>query len=129
MSTIFTKIIQGDIPSHKIYEDERTYAFLDIFPVQPGHVLIVPKVEVDHLEDLSNEDYAALMETTRKVMHRVRAVLGVKRACLKVEGFDIPHAHMHVIPCNSAKEFYNRPNADAEPDHAALAAMAQRLAF
>lgn len=129
MSTIFSKIISGEIPSHKIYEDERTFAFLDIYPIQPGHVLIVPKVEVDKLEDLEDADYDAVMQTTRRVMHRVREVLGAERACLKVEGFDVPHAHIHVIPCNTAKEFYNHPDRSAEPDHAALVTIAARLAF
>jgi histidine triad (HIT) family protein len=129
MSTIFTQIINGDIPSHKVYEDERTFVFLDIYPIQPGHLLVVPKTEVDRLEDLADEDYTALMDTTRKLMHRVREVLGVKRACLKAEGFDVPHAHMHVIPCNTAKEFYNHPDRTAEPDHEALAKIAQKLAF
>jgi histidine triad (HIT) family protein len=129
MSTIFSKIVSGEIPSHKIYEDERTFVFLDIYPIQPGHVLVVPKAEVDKLEDLENADYAALMHTTRLVMHRVRKVLGAQRACLKVEGFDVPHAHMHVIPCNTAKEFYNHPDRSVEPDHIALAEIAQKLAF
>jgi histidine triad (HIT) family protein len=129
MSSIFTQIIAGEIPSHKVYEDERTFAFLDIHPIQPGHMLVVPKTEVDRLEDLSDEDYAALMNATRAAMHRVREVLGVQRACLKVEGFDVPHVHIHVIPCNTAKEFYNHPDPAAEPDHVALAAMAEKLAF
>jgi len=129
MSSIFSKIIAGEIPSHKIYEDERTYAFLDIYPVQPGHLLVVPKTEVDRLEDLSDEDYAAIMDTVKKLMKRVREVLGVKRACLKVEGFDVPHAHIHIIPCNEAKDFFNHPNRNQEPDHQALAEIARQLAL
>jgi histidine triad (HIT) family protein len=127
--SIFTKIINGDIPSHKIYEDERTYAFLDINPTQPGHTLIVPKAQVDRMEELDPADYTALMETTKKVMHRIVAVFGPEyRACLKVEGFDVPHAHMHVIPCRSAAEFWAKPT-DTEPDHTALAEIAKKLAF
>lgn len=129
MSSIFSKIIAGEIPSHKIYEDERTYAFLDIYPVQPGHLLVVPKTEVDKLDDLSDEDYAAVMATVKKLMKRVREVLGTQRACLKVEGFDVSHAHIHVIPCNQAKDFFARPDRATQPDHEALAAIAKRLAL
>jgi histidine triad (HIT) family protein len=128
--TIFTKIIRGEIPAHIIYEDERTFAFLDIHPVQPGHTLVVPKVQVDRLEDLSDEDYEAVTQTVRQVMRRIIEVFGPQyRACLKTEGFDVPHAHVHVIPCREAKDFWAKPRMDAQPDHAALAEMAQELAF
>ncbi|RWZ79426.1 MAG: HIT family protein [Candidatus Chaera renei] len=126
--SLFSRIIKGEIPAHKIYEDQRTLAFLDIHPVQPGHALIVTKTEADRLEDLGDEDYAALMDSTRKVMRRLRQVLGCERVCLKVEGFDVPHVHVHAIPCQRAADFWNRPD-EGEPDHAALAAMADRLRF
>lgn len=128
--SVFTKIIRGDIPAHKIYEDERTFAFLDIHPVQPGHILIVPKAQVDRLEDLSDEDYEAVMQTVRKVMHRVIEVFGTEyRACLKVIGFDVPHAHIHIVPCRSGADFHDFTPPQGEPDHDALAEMAQKLAF
>ena len=128
--SIFTQIIQGDIPAHKVYEDEHTLAFLDIHPAQPGHTLIVPKTEIDRLEDLPSEDYAALMETLKKVMARIVTVFGPEyRACLKLEGFDVPHTHLHVIPCRSAVDFWTKQRMDVPPDHDALAAMAKRLAF
>lgn len=97
MSTIFTKIIQGELPSYKIYEDDRTYAFLDIEPESLGHTLVVPKVEVDRLYDLDDADYAAVMTTVKKLARHYEDVLG-QRTLLKVIGTDVPHAHVHLIP-------------------------------
>ncbi len=128
--SIFTKIINGEIPSHKVYEDDRTLAFLDIHPLQPGHTLVIPKAQVDHFDDLDQTDYQAVFATVKKVAARLKQVLGAERACLRVEGFDVPHAHVHVYPCNSPQDFYGRPGqAATEPDNGALAAMAKRLAF
>ncbi len=127
--SIFTKIVAGEMPSHKVYEDELTFAFLNIYPSVPGHVLVVPKVQVDHLDDLDDETYQAVMTTVRKVMKRVKEVLGTTRACVKVQGFDVPHAHVHVIGCNAPTDFLAQEGYDTEPDHEALAAMAERLKF
>lgn len=129
MASLFTKIINSEIPAHKVYEDHKTLAFLDIFPTQPGHTLVVPKAEVDRFEDLSDEDYQALWKTVRKVARRMREVLGRERVCLKVEGFDVPHAHIHLFACDTAADFYARPDHSKEPDHDSLAAMAERLRF
>lgn len=128
--SIFSLIIKGDIPAHKIYEDDQTLAFLDIHPAVEGHTLIVPKVQVDRLEDLADEDYVALMDTLRKVMHRVVSIYGQDyRACIKLEGFDVPHAHIHVLPCRNAADFWTKQRMDIEPDHEVLARVAQKLAF
>jgi histidine triad (HIT) family protein len=127
--SIFTKIIRGEIPCYRVYEDDKTLAFLDIHPIRPGHVLVIPKIQVDHLWDLEEEYYAAVMTTVNKVARRVKEVLEPLRVGLHVSGFDVPHAHVHVFPFNSAEEFWTRPNVAAEPDHAALAEMAKRLAF
>lgn len=97
MASIFTKIIEGEIPSYKIYEDEKTLAFLDIHPETSGHTLVIPKVEVDKVYDLSDADYQALMTTVKKVAQNMEKVLG-KRVVLKVIGVDVPHAHVHVMP-------------------------------
>jgi histidine triad (HIT) family protein len=129
MASIFTQIIQGEIPSHKIYEDEFTYAFLDIHPVQPGHVLVVPKTEVEFVWDLSDTDYQALMATAQKVAQRLKEVLGVPYVGEQIVGVDVPHAHVHIIPFTAVEEFRNRPDMTEEPDHTALAALAQELAF
>lgn len=97
MSSIFTKIINGEIPSYKIYEDEKTLAFLDIHPETKGHVLVVPKLEVDKIYDLPDEDYDALMKTVKKLSKHLEKVLGA-RTLWKVVGTDVPHAHVHLEP-------------------------------
>jgi len=127
--SLFTRIIRGEIPSYKIYEDDKTYAFLDIHPVQPGHVLIVSKTEVEFVWDLADEDYRALMAAAKKVARRLREVLDAKYVGEQIVGIDVPHAHVHVIPFSTKEEFRNRPDMDAEPDHKALAEMAEKLAF
>lgn len=127
--SIFTKIIKGEIPCHKIYEDEHAIAFLDIHPVQPGHVLVVPKNQIDHLWDLPDADYQALMVVCRRVAQRMREVLKPKRVGAQVVGIDVPHAHVHLIPFSSAEQFRKQPDMSAEPNHQALAEMAKRLAF
>jgi len=97
MSSIFTKIIRGEVPSYKVYEDDKTYAFLDIRPETRGHVLVVPKVEVDRAYDLADEDYEALWSTVKKLARHMEDVLG-ERTLMKVIGTDVPHAHIHLVP-------------------------------
>lgn len=94
---MFSKIIAGEIPCYKIYEDEKTFAFLDIHPETPGHTLVVPKVEVDKVYELPEEDYAALWATVKKLSAHMEEVLGA-RTLMKVVGTDVPHAHVHLTP-------------------------------
>ena len=104
MSSIFSKIIAGEIPCYKIYEDEKTFAFLDIHPETKGHTLVVPKVEVDKIYDLPDEDYQALMATVKKLAKRMEDVLGA-RTLMKVVGTDVPHAHVHLTPFDESWEY------------------------
>jgi histidine triad (HIT) family protein len=137
--SIFTKIIKGGIPSYKIYEDDKTFAFLDIHPLLPGHVLVVSKKQVDHFDDLPEEDYEAVFNTVKKISKRIKEVLGSKRAGILVVGTDVPHAHIHVFPLNSAIPFYEtmaerlkvaRGESELpEADSNELTKMAQKLAF
>ncbi len=128
--SIFTRIIRGEIPSHKIYEDDKTLAFLNIHPSRPGHTLVVPKVQVARLHELGDDDYVALMLAVKKVAARQAEEFGPDyRICLKVMGFDVPHAHVHIIPCKTAADFAATEDMTAEPDHSALADMAKKLAF
>src|SRR3990167_1868781 len=122
--SIFTKIIKGEIPCHKVYEDNLTIAFLTIEPVQPGHTLVVSKKQIDHLWDLPDEDYQALMAATKKVATRMRQIFGTKRIGLKVIGEEVPHAHIHLIPFNTLSEYDSRPVSAASED---LAEMAKKL--
>ncbi len=125
--SVFTKIIRGDIPAQKVYEDEHTLAFLDIHPVQPGHTLVVPKKQVEFVWDLTPEDYQALMAACQKVAKRLREVLGVPYVGEQIVGVDVPHAHVHLIPFSTTDEFRNIPDTNAEPNYDALAAMAAQL--
>ena len=97
MPSIFAKIIRGDIPCYKIYEDNKTFAFLDIHPESIGHVLVIPKKEVDKIYDLPDEDYQALMATVKKISKHMEEKLSA-RILWKVVGTDVPHAHVHLMP-------------------------------
>lgn len=101
MATIFSKIINGEIPSYKIAEDEQNYAFLDINPLAKGHTLCVPKIETDYLFDLDPERLASLTKFAQRVAKAQKEALGCKRVGVAVLGFDVPHAHIHLIPMDS----------------------------
>jgi len=127
--SIFTKIIKGEIPCHKVYEDELTLAFLDIHPIQPGHILVISKKQVNHVWDLPDEDYTALMETVKKVANRLRETLKPERVGVHIIGVDVPHAHVHVFPFNIVEEYRRVADSSTEPDQEALTDMAKKLAF
>lgn len=127
--SIFTKIINGEIPSHKVYEDDKTLAFMDIHPVAEGHILVIPKVQVEFVWDLADEDYRAVMEATKKVALRLRDVIGTPYVGERIVGTDVPHAHVQLIPFTDDKELHHSPDMSAEPDHGALAALAEKLRF
>jgi len=100
MASIFTKIILGEIPSYKIYEDENYYAFLDINPNALGHTLCIPKKEVYKLFDLDDETYKGLMIFSKKIARALKKALDCKRIGLSVIGLEVPHVHVHLIPIN-----------------------------
>lgn len=128
--SIFTRIIKGEIPCHKIYEDDKTIAFLDIHPIQPGHTLVVSKQQIENFTDLPDEDYVALWQTVKKVSKKLKETFPSKRRIgVLVEGLDVPHVHVKVFPIDTAEEFRSIPDQTTEPDHAALAEMAKRLAL
>ena len=125
--SIFTKIINGDIPAHKIYEDDNTLAFLDIHPITAGHALVIPKRQVEFIWDLDPADYQALMDTVQKVGKRLREVVGTPYVGMRVVGTDVPHAHVHVIPFTTTKELRGDSDLNTEPDHSALAELAEKV--
>ena len=104
MASIFTKIINGEIPSYKVAEDENHYAFLDIFPTAKGHTLVVPKREVDNLFDLEEDEYLNLMKFARKIAKGMQSVIPCNRVGVTVIGLDVPHAHVHLIPINKVSD-------------------------
>lgn len=101
MASLFTKIIQGEIPSYKVAEDEFNFAFLDISPVSKGHTLVVPKKEVDYIYDLDEASLASLHLFSKKVAVAIKKAFPCERICVMVLGFDVPHTHVHLIPANS----------------------------
>lgn len=104
MSSIFTKIIQGEIPSYKVAENEYCFAFLDIFPLTKGHVLVVPKKEVDLIWDLEANDYSELMSFSNKIAKAINKSIPCERVAMTVIGLEVPHAHVHLIPINNAND-------------------------
>ena len=125
MGSIFSKIVAGEIPCHRIWEDEHHLAFLDIRPVQRGHSLVIPKREVSYLFDMAPKEQAALWEAVRRVELLLRERLNFRRAVLMVIGWEVPHVHVHVIPTNALGEVPMPP--PMEVDTADMAALAQRL--
>lgn len=104
MSSIFSKIIAGEIPSYKIYEDEYTFAFLDIFPAQPGHVLVIPKTEVDYFADVPEPYYSAVFQTAKRLTPAIQSATGCARICAVIKGYEVPHFHLHLVPTNSESD-------------------------
>ena len=98
MASIFSKIIKGDIPCHKIAENEDYFSFLDINPIAEGHTLVVPKKEVDYIFDLDEENLQGLMSFAQKIAHAIDSSLGTLRTGIIVEGLEVPHAHIHLVP-------------------------------
>ncbi|MEO1655098.1 MAG: HIT family protein [Bacteroidota bacterium] len=104
MASIFSKIVQGEIPSYKIAEDDHFYAFLDIFPITKGHTLVIPKAEVDYIFDLDDEVLAGLHLFSKKVAQAIKKAYPCERISVIVAGFEVPHAHVHLIPSNTMED-------------------------
>lgn len=117
MATIFTKIINGEIPCYKIAEDERFFAFLDISPLAKGHTLVVPKVEVDYIYDLDDDTLAGLHLFAKKVAIAIKAVVPCKRVGVAVLGMEVPHAHIHLLPLNKETDMlFSNPRVAVSPE-------------
>lgn len=127
--SIFAKIVAGEIPCHKVYEDEQTLAFLDVYPKHEAHTLIIPKVNpAEYVWDLDDDTYQAVMATAHKVANRQRQVLSYPMVHMAVVGTDIPYAHVHVIPFNSINDI-ERDQPSSPSDSDILATMAAKLYF
>jgi len=104
MSTIFTKIINGDIPSYKIAENDKFYAFLDINPLAKGHTLVIPKKEIDYIFDIEDDLLSEMIVFSKKVAKAIKEEIPCNRVGMLVIGDEVPHAHIHLIPFNNVKE-------------------------
>ncbi len=104
MSSIFSKIVDGDIPAFKVAEDENHLAFLDIFPLAQGHVLVIPKKETDYIFDINSDDYLALWQFSQKVAKAMDKVIPCKRIGVAVIGLEVPHVHIHLVPINNVSD-------------------------
>ncbi|RNL93499.1 HIT family protein [Sinomicrobium pectinilyticum] len=129
MATLFTKIINGEIPCYKVAEDENHFAFLDINPNAKGHTLCIPKKETDKLFDLDEEAYTGLMAFSRKVALALEKAVSCKRVGVAVVGLEVPHVHVHLIPLNEMKEmtFQHKVSMDREEFEAIASKIREQL--
>ena len=110
MSSIFTKIVKGKIPAYKVAEDDSHLAFLDIFPLAKGHVLVIPKKESDYIFDIDSKDYIALWEFAQKIAKAMDKVIKCERIGVAVIGLEVPHIHIHLVPINNVSDInFERP--------------------
>ena len=117
MATIFTKIVNGEIPCYKVAEDENYFAFLDINPLAEGHTLVIPKREEDYIFNLEDEDLGGLMKFAKKVAASLKANIECKRVAVVVLGLEVPHAHIHLIPINSEADVdFRKPKLQLSQD-------------
>lgn len=127
MSTIFSKIIAGEIPCYKVAETEDFLAFLDVRPVVKGHVLCIPKKEVDYVFDLENEEYAKLFLFSKIVATGMKKVIECKKIGVSVVGLEVPHAHVHLIPMNTIDDMsFTKERVTLTPDE--FASLAKKIA-
>jgi histidine triad (HIT) family protein len=126
MASIFTKIVQGDIPAYKVAETDEYLAFLDIRPMVKGHTLVIPKQEIDYLFDLPHELYLGLQVFTKEVAQALEAVVPCERVAVAVVGLEVPHAHIHLMPINQMADFgFGKPPVEMSPEE--LKALAEDI--
>lgn len=125
MASVFTKIINGEIPCYKIAEDENFFAFLDINPNAKGHTLCIPKKEVDKIWNLDRDTYTGLMEFSKKIAHALEEVVPCLRVAVAVIGIEVPHTHVHLIPLNDMKEMSFQHKVKMTPEE--FTALAQKV--
>ncbi len=122
MATIFSRIAAGEIPSYKVAETDRYFAFLDINPVQPGHVLVIPKREVDYIFDIDDDEFAGLQLFAKKVARALRRAIPCRKVGVAVIGLEVPHAHIHLVPMNDEGDMdFSKKTTLAETEMKAIA--------
>jgi len=126
MPSIFSKIVQGEIPSYKIAETEDFYAFLDIFPLSKGHTLVIPKKEIDYIFDIEDPMLAEMMVFSKKIAKAIQSVVPCERVGVAVIGLEVPHAHIHLIPINQMSDMdFSREKLKLNPEE--FAELAQKI--
>ena len=117
MATIFTRIINGEIPCYKVAEDDRYFAFLDINPLKAGHTLVIPKEEIDYLFDIDDEHLAGMIVFAKKVAAAIKEACPCNKVGVAVIGLEVPHAHIHLVPMDSMKDInFNNPKLKLAPE-------------
>ena len=117
MSSVFAKIVSGELPSYKVAEDQQHLAFLDIAPIRFGHVLVIPKKETDYIFDIVSDEYLELFRFTQKVAKAMRKVLVCKRIGIAVIGLEVPHVHIHLVPLNTISDInFEQPKLNFPED-------------
>ena len=120
MSTVFSRIISGEIPCHKIGENDQFLAFLDIMPLKEGHVLVIPKKEVDYIFDMEDDLLSEMMVFAKSIAKKMKIALPCKKIGVTIIGLEVPHAHIHLIPINSVADMdFSRPKLKLENDQLA----------
>lgn len=127
MASLFTRIINGEIPCYKVAEDERYFAFLDINPLNEGHTLVVPKKEVDYIFDLDDETYVGLMLFSKRVASAIEKEIPCARIGVAVVGLEVPHVHVHLVPMNTMEDIsFKKPKLKLTPEQ--FQTIAQKIA-
>lgn len=125
MSTIFRKIIDGDVPCHKLFEDDNYLSFLDMRPINPGHALVIPKIDNDYIFDLDDDVLAGLLVAAKPVAKAIEQVVTCERIGLMVAGLEVPHTHVHLVPINGIGDLNFAKANDATQEE--LAALAEQI--
>jgi len=117
MASIFSRIIAGEIPCHKIAEDDKYFAFLDISPLAPGHTLIIPKEETDYIFDIDDKTLSGMMLFAKQVAFALKKAVPCKRVGIAVLGLEVPHAHIHLVPLNRESDIsFSKPRLELSPE-------------
>lgn len=124
--SVFTKIVKGEIPCHKIFEDEKFFAFLDIYPANTGHTVFIPKEQTPNIWEMSEELYLEMWKTVKQLAPKLQRAMGTKKMVIRVEGFDVQHTHVLLIPADEYTDI-KLQDFETEPDHPALAKVAEQI--
>ena len=116
MDSVFTKIINAELPAFRLWEDEHFIAILDIHPINPGHTLLIPKQQIDYIFDLPDELYDSMWRVVKWLAPMIRQAVGCERVGIAVEGFSVPHVHIHLVPVNSGNELNPNRAVSASPE-------------